>query len=131
MATNASFRMHGWDEAACDEVEGSARLTRVRAGKSYEGVIEGEGVLEMLMVSRSDGGTEFCGMERVTGSVDGRKGSFVFRHDGTFEAGKVRGTWRVVPGSGTGDLQSIGGGVTFESGHADSYPIQFDFHFDN
>ena len=33
----------------------------------------------------------------------------------------------IVPGSGTGELEGISGKGTWESGHAESYPISFEY----
>ena len=51
----------------------------------------------------------------------------MFQHVGTFEGGVVRATWNDVPGSTTGELIGLQGKVVFQAGHAESFPIQFDY----
>src|SRR2546425_7286761 len=104
----ATFGIKSWDEKTYNEIEGAPKLTRVSATKSYQGDIEGEGKVEYLMMYRSAGSASFMGLERVTGSVGGRSGSFVLQHSGTFEDGVAK-VISVVPGSGTGDLRGMRG----------------------
>jgi hypothetical protein len=127
---SATFTLKSWDEKAYDEMEGAPKLTRVSATKSYQGDIEGEGKLEYLMMYRTAGSASFIGLERVTGSVGGRSGSFVIQHRGTFEGGIAKVTLSVVPGSGTGDLHSMSGEGGFDAGHQQPYAMMLDYGFE-
>ena len=53
-------------------------------------------------------------MQRFSGKLGGRQGSFVLSGQETVENGKIKATWRVVPGSGTGDLAGLRGKGGFE-----------------
>src|SRR6266576_3684808 len=119
----ATFDIKSWDEKTYNEIEGAPKLTRVSATKSYQGDIEGEGKLEYLMMYRTAGSANFMGLERVTGSIGGRSGSFVLEHRGTFEDGVAKVTLSVVPGSGTGDLRGMKGGGGFSVGHQPPYAM--------
>jgi hypothetical protein len=50
------------------------------------------------------GTASFVGLDRVSGTVAGKSGTFVLQHAGSFSEGKARSSWSVVPGSGTDDL---------------------------
>src|SRR6266852_880258 len=113
----ATFGLKSWDEKTYSEIEGAPKLTRVSATKSYKGNIDGEGKMEYLMMYRTASSASFMGLERVTGSVGGRSGSFVLQHSGTFEDGVAKVTLSVVPGSGTGDLRGLTGEGGFSVGH--------------
>lgn len=126
----ATFGIKSWDEKTYSEIEGAPKLTRVSATKSYQGDIEGEGKLEYLMMYRSPGSASFMGLERITGSVGGRSGSFVLQHSGTFEDGVAKVTLSVVPGSGTGDLRGMKGDGGFSVGHQPPYAMTLDYHFE-
>ena len=126
----ATFGITSWDEKPYSEIEGSPKLTRASVTKSYQGDIEGEGKLEYLMMYRSAGSASFTGLERVTGSIGGRKGSFVLQHTGTFEDGVAKVTLSVVPGSGTGDLRGIKGAGGFSVGHQPPYAMTLDYDFE-
>ena len=126
----ATFGIKSWDEKTYNEIEGAPKLTRVSATKSYQGDIEGEGKLEYLMMYRTAGSASFMGLERVTGSVGGRSGSFVLQHSGTFEGGVAKVTLSVVPGSGTGDLRGLSGDGKFSVGHQPPYSMTLDYGFE-
>jgi hypothetical protein len=126
----ATFGIKSWDEKTYSEIEGAPKLTRVSATKSYQGDVEGEGKLEYLMMYRSAGSASFMGLERITGSIGGRSGSFVLQHSGTFEDGVAKVTLSVVPGSGTGDLRGMKGDGGFSVGHQPPYAMTLDYHFE-
>ena len=50
-------------------------------------------------------------MERVSGRVNGRQGSFVYLHTATATGGSRSASWEVVAGSGTGELAGISGRI--------------------
>ena len=125
-----TFGLESWDEKTYNEIEGAPKLTRVSATKSYKGDIDGEGNLEYLMMYRTASSASFIGLERVTGSIGGRSGSFVLQHSGTFEGGVAKVTLSVVPGSGTGDLRGMSGEGGFEAGHQPPYAMTLDYGFE-
>ena len=126
----ATFGIISWDEKPYSEIAGSPKLTRASVTKSYQGDIEGEGKVEYLMMYRSAGSASFMGLERVTGSIGGRSGSFVLQHNGTFEDGVAKVTLSVVPGSGTGDLRGLKGDGGFSVGHQPPYAMTLDYRFE-
>jgi hypothetical protein len=81
-------------------------LGRVRMRKRWSGTLEGESVGE-LMTCGEEG---YVAMERVTGALDGRRGSFVLQHGALIRPdGSTRQFAYVVPGSGTGELAGLSG----------------------
>jgi hypothetical protein len=124
---NATFKVASWEEKPYDEAEGGPRLTRARVAKTFSGDIEGESVVEYLMVHRPDGTASFVGLERVVGRLGDSEGSFVLQHDGTFVGGVAKAEWSVVPGTGTGDLSGLRGEGGFESGHAEEYSMTLEY----
>lgn len=55
------------------------------------------------------GSAVYVAIERVTGTLDGREGSFVLHHRGVMERGQSALSGSVVPDSGTGGLSGIAG----------------------
>lgn len=51
-------------------------------------------------------------MERVTGTLQGRSGSFVLQHNATMNRGVAEMNIMVVPDSGTGELSGLTGSMT-------------------
>src|SRR5262249_34414254 len=109
--------------------EGPA-LVRIHVSEEFSGDIEGEGVAESLQTARSESEASFVGVERVTGSIGGRSGTFVFQDDGTLEGTSVSGTWFVVPGSGTGELRGLRGEGGFETDLGQGADVTLDYWFE-
>ena len=132
---NATFEIKSWDEKTWEdrpynEVSG-AKLTRASVAKSLQGDIAGESTLEYLMSYHENGTVSFVGLERVVGSVGGRKGSFVLQRIGADEGGVLKETYVVVPGSGTGDLRGLRGKGNATLGEqAERYPFTLDYDFE-
>jgi len=126
----ATFTIKSWDEKGYNEMDGAPKLTRAGVTKSYQGDIEGEGKVEYLMMYRTAGSASLMGLERVTGSVGGRSGSFVLQHTGTFEDGVAKVILSVIPGSGTGDLRGVRGEGGFSVGHQPPYAMTLDYDFE-
>jgi uncharacterized protein DUF3224 len=61
--------------------EGPA-LVRIHVVETFSGDIEGEGIAEFLQTTGGDGEASFVGVERVTGSIGGRSGTFVLQDQG-------------------------------------------------
>ena len=51
----------------------------------------------------------YVAMERVTGKLNGRTGTFILQHSGTMKSGAFELSVTVVPDSGTGELKGISG----------------------
>ncbi len=124
-----SFVMKAWDEEPYQELEGGRKLSRAQVKKSYHGEIKGEGSLEYLMYYQEDGVVSFVGLEHISGSLAGRKGSFILQHTGTFKGDAVQIHLSILKGSGTRDLRGLSGEGEFSAGHETSYPMALEVDF--
>jgi hypothetical protein len=104
---DANFEIEAWNEEPFDQQSGGAKLTRASVNKKYAGAIEGSSVTEWVMAYNPDDSAEFVGIERIQGSLDGRRGTVVLRHVGTFAEGAATAELRIV--SGTGALEGARG----------------------
>ena len=127
---NARFSIKSWDEKPYSEGEDLPKMTRASVAKTFTGDIDGEGHVEYVMMYRSDGTAAFVGLERITGRVAGRNGSFVLQRTGVFEDGQAKESYAVVTGSGTGELRSLRGEGTSSLGHAADYPFALNYELD-
>ena len=85
-------------------------LGRMSLDKRFEGDLVATGHGEMLTAMTAvKGSAGYVAIERVTGSLNGRSGSFVFQHTGTMTRGAQQLSISVVPDSGTGALAGISG----------------------
>ncbi len=98
-----------WNESTYQELDGKAKLTRATVTFSFSGDLAGEGSWDALMYYRSDGTAVFTGLQRVTGQIGGREGTFVLQAVGCFAEGEARSRWQIVDGSGTGGLATLRG----------------------
>lgn len=120
---NARFAIKSWDEKAYSEGQGLPKMTRASVTKTFTGDIEAGSQVEYLMMYRSDGTASFVGLERVTGRIGNRAGSFVLQRTGVFDGGQAKEAYAVVPGSATGDLQGLSGEGTSSVGHGTDLPF--------
>ena len=128
-APNATFSILTWNEESYEEISDGVKLTVAKVTQSYEGLIQGSSSVEYLMAYTVQGTATFVGIERITGTVDGKSGSFVIRHLGEFADGAAQSSWTVVAGSGTSELSKLRGEGTYIAGHGGTAEVTFDFQF--
>jgi hypothetical protein len=96
-------------QGAEDKAEGST-LGRLSLEKQFHGDLEGTGKGEMLTgLTEVKGSAGYVAIERVTGTLHGRRGSFLLLHRGIMSQGAQDLTITVVPDSGTGQLADLTG----------------------
>ena len=111
---SGSFEIEMTRQPPHDTAEG-ATLSRATGVKHWKGDLEGTSTLEMLSaVSEVKGSAGYVAIERVSGSLEGRPGSFVLQHTGTMNRGASALTVSVVPDSGTGALKGLTGQMTID-----------------
>lgn len=93
-----------------DKGDGSA-LGRLSLDKQYHGDLEATAKGEMLYVSaiETQGSGSYVAVERVTGKLHDRSGSFALAHKGTMSGGTQEMDITIVPDSGAGALAGISG----------------------
>ena len=92
-----------------DKADGST-LGQMSLDKQYHGDLDGTSKGQMLTAGTDvKGSAGYVAMERFTGTLNGRKGSFVLQHTGTMNRGALQLTITVVPDSGTAELVGLTG----------------------
>lgn len=87
-----------------------ANLGRMTIDKQFHGALEATSLGEMLAVGTAvEGSAGYVALERVTGTLDGRTGTFVLQHTGTMDRGVPSLSVTVVPDSGTDELVGLRG----------------------
>jgi len=92
----------------------SPALAEIHISEKFTGDIDGESLVRALQVQRQDRSASMISVQRFRGTLGGRTGTFVLQGAETVENGKIKATWLVVPGSGTGDLSGLRGEGGFE-----------------
>lgn len=127
---NAVITVHKYEPAAYDTPTEGPALSRIHVEESFTGDIVGDGVVEFLQASRADGSASFVGIERVTGAIGGRHGTFLLQDAGTVVGSIVSGDWFVVPGSGTGGLAGLRGEGGFRANLGEGAQVHLDYWFE-
>jgi hypothetical protein len=87
----------------------SPALVGISIKETFSGDIEGESMVSALQVRRDNRSASMVSVQRVRGKLGGRQGTFVLQASEIIENGKIKATWFVVPGSGTGGLSGLRG----------------------
>lgn len=127
MLVKSTFKIAGWEEEPFDEPDEGPRLTRAHIKKSFHGGLSGTGNLVYVMAYLDGGSASFTGFEKVAGSLDGRTGSFVLRHTGSYDGGVATAEYEVVAGSGTGELAGLTGVGGFSAGDGEEHDMTLDY----
>ncbi len=103
-------------------------LSRMSLDKQYHGDLDGTGKGQMLTggVSANHSGA-YVAMEKFTGTLHGRSGSFVLHHTGIMTNGKPDLTILVAPDSGTGQLEGITGRRTINVAAGGKHSYDFEY----
>jgi len=97
---------------AADDAAGGP-FGRLFLDKQFHGDLEGGSKGQMLASGTGkDGSGAYVALELVTGTLNGRKGSFVLQHTGTMSKNVATMKVTVVPDSGTGELIGLSGTMT-------------------
>lgn len=88
-----------------------APVGRMEIDKQFQGDLTGTSKGQMLMAASSSvkDSAGYVAIERVTGTLNGRRGSFYLQHNGVMTRGVGELTITVVPDSGTDQLVGLRG----------------------
>jgi hypothetical protein len=90
-----------------------ATLGRLSIDKQFHGGLEAVSKGEMLSAGTSvKGSAGYVAIERVSGTLQGRSGTFVLQHSGIMTRGAAQLSVTVVPDSGTDQLTGLAGTMT-------------------
>ena len=108
------FEVKRTGEPPYETVDGVV-LGRNHFDKVFHGPLTATGTVEMISCGTPvKGSAGYVAMERITGTLDGRAGSFVAQHSATMERGTPSLSITVVPDSGTGELVGLSGRIAIE-----------------
>jgi len=103
-------------------------LGRHSLAKVYSGPLDGTGTGEMLSAgTATPGSAGYVAIEKVTGTLDGRKGSFYLQHSGTLDRGQASLSIHVIPDSGTDELTGLKGTMQIVIAEGGKHSYVFDY----
>lgn len=102
-------------------------LGRMTIDKQFQGDLEATSKGQMLAAMTAEKGSAgYVAIEKVSGTLHGRKGTFVLQHSGTMNRGDQQLSIAVVPDSGTGELVGLIGKMTIKiEGGKHFYEFQY------
>jgi hypothetical protein len=129
MIATGSFEIQMTAEPPYSEVDGVS-LGRVSFDKQFSGELTATSTVHMIGARTPvEGSAGYVAIERVTGSLAGRTGSFVLQHRGVMNRGARELDVTVVPDSATGELRGLEGRMTIDvidGGHRYRFDYQLD-----
>ena len=127
MIVKGSFELTMHPEPPYDTVEG-VTLARVRFDKRFAGPLEATSEVNMIGARTPiEGSAGYVAVERVTGVLVGKRGSFVLMHTGLMTRGTPSLSVVIVPDSGTGELAGIFGTMKIENeGGKHGYELDYE-----
>ena len=97
------------------DIGGGASVGHSRFDKRFHGPLDATSVVHMLAVmAPTPGSGAYVAIERIEGTLDGRRGSFYAQHNGIMDRGKPSLDLTVVPDSGTDDLLGLRGRIAID-----------------
>jgi hypothetical protein len=112
---------------AAEDMVGDPSIGRMSLDKEFLGDLQAVSKGQMLALRTGvEGSAGYVAIERVTGSLGGRKGSFALQHYGIMKRGVPELILTVIPDSGTDELDGLDGKmrIIIASG-AHSYEFEY------
>ncbi|TPG11645.1 DUF3224 domain-containing protein [Rhodanobacter glycinis] len=89
---------------------GDPGIGRMALDKQFHGDLDATGKGQMLAAGTDvPGSAGYVALERVSGTLHGRRGTFALQHSGTMTRGAPQLSITVVPDSATGELLGLAG----------------------
>ena len=111
------------------EIGEGATVGHSRFDKRFHGALDATSVVHMLaLMSPVQGSGAYVAMERIVGTLDGRRGTFYTQHNGIMDRGKPSLDLTVVPDSGTDGLTGLRGRMAIDIVDGKHY-YTFDYDF--
>ncbi|MBW3567827.1 MAG: DUF3224 domain-containing protein [Proteobacteria bacterium] len=108
--------------------DGGDKQGRMGIDKTFNGELEATSKGEMLTAMTDvKGSAVYVAIEHVTGTLNGKKGSFVLHHRGVMNDGEQQLEVNVVPDSGTGELEGLSGEMNIQIDNGIHF---YDFEYD-
>lgn len=90
-------------------------LARLSIDKRFEGDLQGTSRGQMMSAHTGvENSAGYVALERISGTLHGRSGTFVLQHSSTLARGVAVQSITVVPDSGSGELVGLEGRMTIQ-----------------
>jgi len=115
MISKGTFDVTLNPEPSASAIEG-VTIGRVAGTKRFSGPLEATSEMHMIAARTPvEGSASYAAVERVSGTLDGKRGTFIMVHVGQMHRGtRALFSVTIAPDSGTGELAGISGRMTIE-----------------
>ena len=111
-----------------DDSSGEPLLNRMTLDKQYHGDLDATGMGQMLTAGTEiKGSGAYVAIEKVSGTLEGKKGTFILQHAGTMTREVPQLAIVVVPDSGTGELRGISGEMKIKFAEGGKHFYELDY----
>lgn len=108
------------------EATSGGGVGRFSLTKTFRGDLQGASTGEMLAVrTQTQGSAGYVLIEHVTGTLQGRSGTFLLQHHGIMDRGQPRLEVVVIPDSGTAGLTGLSGGMSIDAADNHAYVLRY------
>lgn len=125
----ATVTVHSSEAKPYDQTTERA-LIEINIAETFAGDIDGESTVRALELRLTEHSSAMVSMQRFSGTLGGRRGTFVLQGHEIVEDGKIKATWTVVPGSGTDHLSGLRGEGGFEGSFGKESQATLDYWFE-
>lgn len=110
------------------DANSDASIGRMTIDKQFHGDLEAHSVGQMLSAMGGvKGSAGYVAIEKVTGTLHGKRGTFVLQHNATMDRGKPMLNIIVIPDSGTGELEGLTGAMTIDIAAGGKHTYNFSY----
>ncbi|MFC4111982.1 DUF3224 domain-containing protein [Nonomuraea zeae] len=128
MTAKGTFDTAGWDPQPPFDDRDGVTLGVVTLSKTFHGDLTGTSVVTMMVASTPvESSRSYVALERIEGTVHGRRGSFVVQHSAVSDEGEQSLRVSVVPDSATGELRGLRGEMDILVAPDGSHAYTFDY----
>ena len=108
--------------------DAASGLGRMSIDKRFHGDLDATSQGEMLTAMGAvKGSAGYVAMERVSGTLHGRRGTFALQHSSTMARGTPQQNIAVVPDSGRGELEGLAGSMTIIIAEGGKHSYVFEY----
>jgi hypothetical protein len=128
MTAKGTFDTAGWDPQPPFDDRDGVTLGLVTMSKTFQGDLAGTSVVTMMVASTPvESSRSYVALERIEGTLAGRRGSFVVQHNAVSDEGEQSLRVSVVPDSATGELRGLRGEMDIVIASDGSHSYTFDY----
>src|SRR5690348_10148642 len=110
-----------------DDKSGEPSLSRMTIDKQFHGDLEGTSKGQMLAAGDAKTSGIYVAIEKFSGTLKGRSGTFILHHTGLMTRGVPQLSIAVAPDSGTGQLAGLTGTLTINIAADGKHSYEFDY----